>query len=332
MKDGLCCSLATAGLDAWMGRLARSIRRPWVIGYHLVVEDAAAVEQAMPGLAICTRTLERHLDWIGRRFRFISLDELGALVEAGTASGKPLAAVTFDDGYRGVYDHAFPMLARKGIPAAVFAVTDLVGTSRLQAHDSLYRLLRQQRSLPPKEAYQATRALLPAQRSPGVDPPAQAPAGGEGQEEFQALLPLTWEMLATMQGSGITIGSHTKSHSILTGVAPSQLIDEAFGSRRELERRLSRRVEHFAYPDGQFNPAVVRAVAEAGYRFAYTTCAHRDAAHSSLTLPRTILWEQSALDCAGRFSPAILSCQAHGLLELVSGCGKNHGPGLVARA
>ncbi len=238
--------------------------------------------------------------------------------------------MTFDDGYRGLYDHAFPMLKRKGIPAAVFVVTDLIGTSRLHFHDSLYLMFTKRLGRPPGEAYQATRAMLQSLQPAEVDLLARS----EGRQcaDTLSLLPLTWEMLFEMQEAGFTIGSHTKTHPILTRVAPSEVVEEASGSRRALERRLGARVEHFAYPDGQFDPAVVGAIAEAEYRFAYTTCAHRDAAHSALTLPRTMLWEQSALDCAGRFSSAILSCQAHGLLALASGCRKNHGAKLVAHA
>jgi peptidoglycan/xylan/chitin deacetylase (PgdA/CDA1 family) len=329
LKETLCRGLASAGLDAWLGRVTRSIQWPWVVGYHLVVEDDAAAAQVMPGLAISARTLELHLDWIGRRFRFVSLAELGALAERGAARGKPLAAVTFDDGYQGVYDHAVPMLKRKGIPAAVFVVTDLIGTSRLYSHDSLY-LMFTQRGRPPGDAYQKTRSMLRSLPPAEVDRLLRSE--GRQPADTPSLLPLTWEMLFEMREAGFTIGSHTKTHPILTRLGPAEVALEASGSRRALERILGARVEHFAYPDGQFDPAVVGAVAEAGYRFAYTTCAHRDAAHSSLTIPRTMMWEQSALDRAGRFSPAILSCQAHGLLPLASGCRKNHGAKLVAHA
>lgn len=45
--------------------------------------------------------------------------------------GPPLAAgsfvLTFDDGFRGVHDHALPVLERLGWPATIFLVTDLLG-------------------------------------------------------------------------------------------------------------------------------------------------------------------------------------------------------------
>jgi peptidoglycan/xylan/chitin deacetylase (PgdA/CDA1 family) len=71
------------------------------------------------------------------------------------------------------------------------------------------------------------------------------------------------------------------------------------GSRQALEKRLGVPIQHFAYPDGRFNRAVVAAVAAPGYRFGYTTCLHRDSAGPSLTIPRIVFWENF---CLGRGS------------------------------
>ena len=40
-----------------------------------------------------------------------------------------------------MFEHAVPLLMRKGIPAAVFVVTSWIGTTGLLGHDRLYRLL-----------------------------------------------------------------------------------------------------------------------------------------------------------------------------------------------
>ncbi len=72
-----------------------------------------------------TKMFEQHLDWIGRHFRFVDLDEIGSAVRNGVPFEEPVAAVTFDDGYQDIYEHAVPILKRKGIPAAAFVVTDL---------------------------------------------------------------------------------------------------------------------------------------------------------------------------------------------------------------
>ena len=96
------------------------------------------------------------------------------------------------------------------------------------------------------------------------------------------------------------------------------------GSREEIENRLGTGVRHFAYPSGQFNAASVSAVANAGYRFGYTVCSHRDARHPQLTVPRTLLWENSCRDFRGAFSGSILNCQVHRAFDVMSGCRQPH--------
>src|SRR6185369_15154692 len=94
--------------------------------------------------------------------------------------------------------------------------------------------------------------------------------------ELEDFAPMTWDMIGRMHRAGVTIGSHTVSHTLLPTEAIETVNSELAGSRQTLERHLGARVKHFAYPDGRFNPAVVEAVNAAGYRFAYGSCNSRD--------------------------------------------------------
>jgi len=334
-----------------------------VLGYHRVVEDAdRAARGSIPAMVVSARTLERHLDWVGRRFRFVSLDELAGALESGPRGGRAPAAVTFDDGYRDVYEHAFPLLQRKGIPGAVFVVTDLLGTSRRMIHDRLYlalartlvppldgraRLARRLRILDLRvpaledvtaraisDAFGATRALLEALPAAELDRVTQAleHEAGLAGATFPEQEALDWDMVLTMHREGFTIGSHTCSHVLLTNEEPGRVRQELVASRQQLESRLGAPVRHLAYPDGRFDHAVVGEAAAAGYQFAYTTCRHRDRARPLLTIPRQLWWERSGVDAFGRPSPAIMSCQAHGAFDVAARCGQDHGSRAAATA
>lgn len=316
---------------------------PLVLSYHRVVEEFADHRQnSIPPMLISTRMLERQLDWVGSRYSFVSLEELAAAMESGKKHSPPLAAVTFDDGYADVYHQALPLLRRKGIPLAVFVVTDLIGTERLQYHDRLYLLL--------VHAFivKSPNALFAYLRKSGIRL-ADANHLGNGLIDYSrivntllAFLPrseieriiaalesetgfippplethraLTWEMLGDMHRAGVIIGSHTRSHAVLPNESPEKVLDEIEGSRIELERRLSAPVRHFAYPDGRFNQSTINAVAASGYRYAYTTCRGRHSVHPLLTIPRRVLWENSCTDPVGRFSPALLDCLVHGIFD-----------------
>lgn len=354
VKTGIASALHGTGIDEVLGERSSVKNMPFIIGYHRVVEDfRTSAAHSIPPSLIGARTLERHLDWIGRRFDFVTLDDVANWLESGRRFHKPVAAVTFDDGYSDMYHHALPILRRKGIPAAVFVVTDLAGTPHLQIHDRLYLLLAAifsqapapgQRLMdwlvdlgisPPVLAsvrvatgpFRALRVLLEALPQAAIERVAEVLAARVEvpQEAIEELRSLTWEMLEEMSQMGITVGSHTKTHARLSHERWQKALEETEGSRRTLERKLGTRVAHFAYPDGCFNAAAVGAVAASGYRCAYTICQHRDPRHPALTIPRTPLWENSCLNVFGRFSPAIMGCHANVVAGFTTRCRKDHG-------
>ena len=279
VKAALASTIACAHDHGFAAALARGRKRPLVLGYHRVVDDFASVSRTeMPSMLTSTRMFERHLDCIGRHFRFVSLDEVGAHILAGEPFDEPVAAITFDDGYHDNYEHAFPVLKRKGIPAAVFVVTDLIGRPFWQVHDKLYHLVAKALATwndPRRELTALMRALgLPtepitreATRTPLLTVSALLPGlpmtsvrklmdgleASVGNGSYNIPRTLDWPELHAMRRAGITIGSHTKSHVSLPAESADLVADELAASRQVLEARLGEPIAHFAYPGGQFN-------------------------------------------------------------------------------
>lgn len=83
------------------------------------------------------RRFARQVERLARDgWRALSLAELLAAVQ-GTREARPREfAVTFDDGYRALRDHAFPVLAAHGFAATCSLITDHVG--RLNRWDVAY--------------------------------------------------------------------------------------------------------------------------------------------------------------------------------------------------
>jgi peptidoglycan/xylan/chitin deacetylase (PgdA/CDA1 family) len=352
VKSALAATIARAHDRGLAAALARGPERPLVLGYHRVVEDfAAEARDEMPSMLIGREMFERHLDCIGRHYTFVSIDDIAGHFESGVPFTERVAAVTFDDGYRDVYENAIPLLTRKGIPAAMFVVTDLVGHPFWQIHDKLYHLFAKAFASwddPRRELTALMRSLgLPVNELLGARTAARTPMlavsavlPGLPQADVQRLMAgiehavgngfhriphsVTWEMLADMRRRGFTIGSHTRSHVSLPMESPERIADELEVSKRAIEERLGGPIEHFAYPGGQFTSEVVSAVAQAGYRYAYTACQHDVPAHPTLTIERLLLWEGSSVGGDGQFAPAILNCQAHDLWPPVRRCERVH--------
>lgn len=341
LKRALASTISSAHDHGFAAALARGRERPLVVGYHRVVEDFDAVSRTeMPSMLTSTEMFERHLDCIGRHFRFVTLDDIGAHMLSGEPFDEPVAAVTFDDGYADNYEQAYPVLRRKGIPAAIFVVTDLVGRPFWQVHDKLYHLVAKAFATwnDPREELcslmrdlglstepitrtrdsartpiQAVSALLPGMRLADIRRVMDGIEATVGNGFHDIPRTLDWEQIAEMRRGGITIGSHTKSHVSLPAESEAIAADELEGSRQMIESRLGEPIRHFAYPGGQFTEPVVAAVAKAGYQFAYTACQHEYPQQRPLTIERLLLWEGSSVDADGEFSPAILNCQAQDL-------------------
>ncbi|GMV45425.1 MAG: polysaccharide deacetylase [Pseudomonadota bacterium] len=73
-----------------------------------------------------------------------------------------------------------------------------------------------------------------------------------------------------MARHGFDFQSHSRTHSDLTTLDAARLHEQVAGSRRELEDLLGRAVDGFAYPYGRCDEAARAAVAQAGYRIAYS--------------------------------------------------------------
>jgi peptidoglycan/xylan/chitin deacetylase (PgdA/CDA1 family) len=83
---------------------------------------------------------------------------------------------------------------------------------------------------------------------------------------------LHWEQIAEMAASGlIDFEAHTKSHPYLTRYTGVSLADELRRSKDDLELHLKKPVHWFAYPYGDYNSSVVKAVEDAGFFGAVTT-------------------------------------------------------------
>jgi len=225
------------------------------------------------------------------------------------------ACVTIDDGFADVYEVAFPVLKRHGVPATLFVITDFLdgrgwmwtdkmryvalhaGGERLVAHvngralesglggraQRLAAATRVNSELKKLADGARDEAIARAAAANGVSVPDAPPA------EFG---PVTWAQAREMDSAGLEIGSHTRSHPILTNADDEQLRRELRESRARLEAELGRGVDLFCYPNGSFDERVRRETERAGYRCAVTTLHGLNGRHADPLALRRVTAEQ----------------------------------------
>lgn len=88
-----------------------------ILCYHAVQPGWASP------MAVDPATLDRHLAWLVRHRTVVPLREAVTRLDGRWRLPPGQVAVTFDDGFRGLHEHALPLLRRYGVPATVFVVT-----------------------------------------------------------------------------------------------------------------------------------------------------------------------------------------------------------------
>jgi len=90
-----------------------------ILTYHSL-DDSGSVLSVSPRMFADQMRSLYELGW-----RVVPLAEVKGALES--AQGEPLVAITFDDGFRSVYEHGLPILQRYRFTATVFLVTGYCG-------------------------------------------------------------------------------------------------------------------------------------------------------------------------------------------------------------
>jgi len=297
-----------------------------ILAYHRVVADITKAEkEAIYGIVVSSATFRRHCELLRKSFDVVSLETARYFLDGERKVVRPLAVITFDDGYLDFYEEAFPILNELGLPATVFLPTDFIGQTKPLAHDRIYWLVKQAfensvsisaalhragmtKFAGEKDVLKLTDLIvfLPDELREKVIFEMEKELGSRFQKYPSEYQLLDWEMVREMSRKGISFGVHTANHVVLPLENDSRMETEIVESKRELERRLGEKVDSFAYPNGEYNPKVRNLIAEAGYKIAVTTEKRINRPGADLlTLGRISLCEESTRGFKGVYSPKV---------------------------
>jgi peptidoglycan/xylan/chitin deacetylase (PgdA/CDA1 family) len=198
--------------------------------------------------------MDRHLAFLKRRCRIVSLEEFLAVRESGGSKPGRSAVITIDDGHAGNAKLA-EVFAKYGVKPTIFLCSQIVGTERIywwQHPEARRRGAEGLKALPNAERL----ALL---SEGGFMQDAPAP-------ERHAL---THDELRAL-GAVVSLQSHSRFHPILTKCDDTECKNEIEGSRREIEALSGAQCRDFAYPNGDYGAREIAVLKEAGYRSART--------------------------------------------------------------
>jgi peptidoglycan/xylan/chitin deacetylase (PgdA/CDA1 family) len=301
-----------------------------IVGYHRIVADIARAErETINGLVTSTETFRRHLLILREHYDVMTLDAATEVLRGTRLARRAVAVITFDDGYRDMYDQAFPVLQELGLPATVFVPTAGINTGQALDHDLLYSLVLKARArglslhVPLVKGGMSLdqAATLCAEVSPErlsnylVHLPLALRENvlyclrdflDEQETHLKGFDLLDWEMMRKMARAGIDFGAHTDNHAVLTLETEATIEREILRNKLVLEKQLGRRMRHFAYPTGEYNDVVKRVLKRLGFDVAVTTKRQLNQRGADLlALGRVCLCEESTRGITGRYSEAV---------------------------
>jgi len=279
------------GVGGFRSRV-RSRPRHVVLMYHRVAELSVDPWS----LAVRASRFADQIKALSAVWRVVRLRELPDAIRSWTPAEKPLAVVTFDDGYSDVYRTAHPILQKNKCPATVFLTTGALDSNREFWWDALSRIFLETITLPPVlslvVAGQEKRWTIPfthkdrSQVFREVWSTFRRLGDGERKALLEELFgwsrlhptgqvedrPMTSsEVIALTEGGLIEIGAHTVTHPLMTTLSSEEKLRELYDSRSHCESLCGGGVDHFSYPHGVYDQKSVDAVQALGFSVACTS-------------------------------------------------------------
>lgn len=265
---------------------------------------------------ISVAEFEAFLDAVAARFDLVSYSTYAQRLRTGGTDDT--VALSFDDGFLGVKDHALPVLAARGLDAIAFINPPYLGNPpdrifhfleleiafRLTAVDRLQLSFADEpldltQMKPRVKALKRVKKLLKtrpeADRATGhaevldrLGVPLEAiHSFAKGDARFQLMAP---DGLQVLVAAGWSIGSHAMSHRTLSMLDDEDRWAEIDGARRYFRDQFGWTEMTFAYPYGDHvhvGDSAPRDVARASHPMAFTTIpGASDLAHAPHRLPR----------------------------------------------
>lgn len=231
----------------------------------------------------------KQVKWLKNNNDILTEGELLSIVNGEYAPPRRSVVITFDDGYIDNYTLAYPVLKSLNVPAIFFIPTQAIEERDLGWWDVISYLIKSSKKNEIKffgERFYHRRSYDKAvhfvlsliyqnnhETLPLLDKLSEACGVELPDTDMQSKELMTWEQLRELTQNNITIGSHTHSHTIMSGLDLVKQKFELESSKRKLEEHLGINVRSISYPVGNylnFTDSTKKIAAEVGYDLGFS--------------------------------------------------------------
>ncbi|MEO6231587.1 MAG: polysaccharide deacetylase family protein [Ferruginibacter sp.] len=204
---------------------------------------------------------------------------------------KPLAAITFDDGYRDFIEYSMPIMDRLKIPSSMYVVTDCITNDRPTWTFEVDYLFFNTKKL--QINWNTDTSILPVEfrKSKFVNKKEMIAFCFQFKQFIKKIpeqnrldliedlfnsfddvviptgLMMNWKEVNEIISAGVEVGSHTVTHPPLATLSEAQMDKELQMSREEFFKNTGVNPRVISYPVGSYNEQVKNAAVKAGYDY-----------------------------------------------------------------
>jgi peptidoglycan/xylan/chitin deacetylase (PgdA/CDA1 family) len=322
------------------GLLLKLLHSPYtILCYHHISDGTERFPHPLSELVVSTEHLEKQLRFLKKHYEIVTVRELLQRLLQPRPLLRPLLALTFDDGYESVLTQAVPVLGKFELRATVFVNSSVVFESQEVLWPDLIALLA--RHAPPDQLLEECRKILAdthfQQAKPLLQSDETAPRliryvkslpvsavfalAQHLQTQLGRFIPeaarpryLCADQIRILHQKGFEIGGHTLHHPILTQASPELIEREIREDKQQLEALIGEQIISFAYPNGTYNQAVQKVVADQGYKCAVAVEVEQNHQTSIdfFALARRCISNHTARDRQGGFSESLFFIEVAG--------------------
>lgn len=232
--------------------------------YHMVSDEV--VPHVSPLYSFRSiKTFSADIDWLLKKRRPLSLDEFVTTLLNTGRPPKRAFLLTFDDGFREMYDVVAPLLRAKGVPAVFFLTSKTTENIALCHHQKIALLLHHRQKAMNRFPDSEVRRLLSAD-------------GINGANTIEALKAISWsnrtvldilgtvcdfdfdayarerrpfldgEQVEALLRNGFDIGAHSIDHPRYADISVDEQLRQTRESIKYLANRFALRRRAFAFP------------------------------------------------------------------------------------
>jgi len=211
---------------------------------------------------------ENILKWVSNRFAIISPNDFAKPDVSGIL-------LTFDDGFYNQYTNVLPLLRKYKIPGLFF-----ITTQHCKTPSDWLSFIRDK-----IEKYQLDeKAINDNNRLDYFDGISES------------------KLIEMANDPLVTIGCHSISHPLMSQLSENEIEKELKESKKYLERVTGNRIDHFAYPSGDYNRLVLKKVKELEFKAAFGIDKVQKIGHPKYEIPRIGIYDDNKYYLSAKLS------------------------------